>query len=114
MKPKLFLAYLKIKSLLPAIAFISLFLTGMNHWQNTRIIPSDPWIVTDVVSGDSFIASRKQKRFQVKLCGISANSDESREYLRSLLNQGDGSVVVNPVQTKGGVTIALGVRTITA
>ena len=23
----------------------------MNHWQNTRIVPSDPWIVKDVVSG---------------------------------------------------------------
>ena len=78
----------------------------MNHWQNTRIVPSDPWIVKDVVSGDSFIASRKQKRFQVKLCGISANSDKSREYLRSLLNKGDGSVVVNPVRTEWGVTIA--------
>ncbi len=53
-----------------------------------------------------FIASRKQKQFQVKLCGISANSDESKEYLRSLLNKGDGSVVVNPVRTEWGVTIA--------
>ncbi len=120
MKSKLFLAYLKIKSLLPAIAFISLFLTVMNHWQNTRIVPSDPWIVKDVISGGlgsaearsvRFIASRKQKQFQVKLCGISANSDESKEYLRSLLNKGDGSVVVNPVRTEWGVTIALGIRT---
>ena len=106
MKSKLFLAYLKIKSLLPAIAVIGLFLTLMNHWQNTRITSTTPWIVKDVVSGDSFIASRKQKQFQVKLCGISANSDESREYLRSLLNKGDGSVVVNSVRTEWGVTIA--------
>ncbi len=114
MKSKLLLAYLKIQPLLLTVAVIGLFLIGMNHWENTRITSTTPWIVKDVVSGDSFIASRKQKQFQVKLCGISANSDESKEYLRSLLNQGDGSVVVNPVRTKWGVTIALGVRTIKA
>ncbi len=106
MKSKLLLTYLKIQPLLLTVAVIGLFLIGMNHWQNTRIVPSDPWIVKDVVSGDRFIASRKGKEFKVKLCGISANSDESKEYLRSLLNKGDGSVVVNPVRTKGGVTIA--------
>ena len=106
MKSKLLLTYLKIQPLLLTVAVIGLFLIGMNHWENTRITSTTPWIVKDVVSGDSFIASRKQKRFQVKLCGISANSDESREYLRSLLNKGDGSVVVNPVRTEWGVTIA--------
>ncbi len=106
MKSKLLLVYLKIQPLLLTVAVIGLFLILMNHWENTRITSTTSWIVKDVVSGDSFIASRKQKQFQVKLCGISASSDESREYLRSLLNKGDGSVVVNPVQTEWGVTIA--------
>ncbi len=108
MKPKFFLAYLKIKPLLFGVACLLLSITAINQFLNYRAKFANtlPWIVKDVVSGDSFIASRKQKRFQVKLCGISANSDESKDYLRSLLNQGDGSVVVNPVQTKWGVTIA--------
>ncbi len=95
----------------------------MNHWQNTRIIPSDPWIVKDVVSGGlgsaearsvRFIVNRGDETLNIQLCSIYAKSDKSKEYLRSLLNQGDGSVVVNPVRTKWGVTIALGVRTIKA
>lgn len=106
MKSKLLLAYLKIQPLLLGIAVIGLFLTAMNHWQNTRILPSTPWIVQDIVSGDRFTASRKHKQFQVKLCGISANSDESKDYLRSLISQGNGSVVVNPVKTEWGITVA--------
>ncbi len=87
----------------------------MNHWQNTRIIPSDPWIVKDVVSGGlgsaearsvRFIVNRGDETLNIQLCSIYAKSDKSKEYLRSLLNKGDGSVVVNPVQTKWGVTIA--------
>ncbi len=106
MKSKLLLTYLKIQPLLLTVAVIGLFLIGMNHWQNTRIVPSDPWIVKDVVSGDRFIVNRGDETLNIQLCGIYAKSDESKEYLRSLLNKGDGSVVVNPVEKKGGVTIA--------
>ena len=106
MKSKLLLAYFKIQPLLFTVAVISLFLIAMNYWQHTRITLTTPWIVKDVVSGDRFVASRKSKNFKVKLCGISANSDESREYLRSLLNKGNGSVEVNTVRTEWGVTIA--------
>ena len=106
MKYKLLLAYLKIQPLLFTVAIISLFLIAMNHWQKTRITLTTPWIVKDVVSGDSFTASRKSKNFKVKLCGISVSGNESRDYLRSLINQGNGSVVVNPVKTEWGVTVA--------
>ena len=110
MKPKFFLAYLRIKPLLFGVACLLLSITAINQFLNYRakLANTLPWIVKDVVSGGlgraearsvRFIASRKGKEFKVKLCGISANSDESKEYLRSLLNQGDGSVVVNPVRT---------------
>ncbi len=97
---------MKLKLFLPGLAFISLVLVGMDYWQNTRIVPTTPWIVKDVVSGDSLIAYRKHKEFEVKLCGISGQSDKSREYLLTLISKGDGNVVVNPVQSEWRVTVA--------
>ncbi len=83
MKSKLLLAYLKIQPLLLGIVSIGLLLIGMYYQQRNRITSNTPWIVQDVVSGNFLITSRKHKEFKVKLCGISANSDESRKYLRS-------------------------------
>ena len=97
---------MKLKLFLPGWVFISLVLLGMNYWQNTRIVPTTPWIAKDVVSGDSLIAYRQHKEFEVKLCGISAQSDKSRKYLLTLINKGDGNIVVNPVRTQWGVTVA--------
>lgn len=98
MKAKLFLAYLRLKPLLYAIALLSLAVTIYYQFLNYRPKQrnSDPWIVTDVVSGDRFIASRGHQKLEIQLCGIYAKSNESREYLRSLLNK--GNLVVSQVE----------------
>ena len=97
MKVKLFLAYLRIKSLLPAIAILSLAATFYYQFLNRDVIANnEPWIVTDVISGDRFTVSRGPKKLEIQLCGIYAKSDESREYLRSLLDK--GNLVVSQVE----------------
>ena len=90
------------------IAVLSIAITAVNQYLNYRLkfINTDPWMVKDVVSGDRFLVERNGEKLEVQLCGISASSDESREYLRSLLNKGDGSVILDKVQKKDGLTIA--------
>ena len=107
MNAKLFLAYLRIRKLLPVIVIPCLAVTIYNQFLNYRNAFADtsPWIVEEIIYGERLTVSRHGKQFEVKLCGISAGH-ESRDYLRSLLNKGDGSVVVNPVKTEWGVTIA--------
>ena len=108
LKSRFFLIYFRSKPLLKASAF--LFLVGIFYNQHLnhplKLRNPNPWIVTDVVSGDRFLVERNGKKLEVQLCGISASSDESREYLRSLLNKGDGSVILDKVQKKDGLTIA--------
>ena len=89
------------------IAFLSIAITAVNQYLNYRLkfINTDPWMVKDVVSGDRFLVERNGEKLEVQLCGISA-SEGSQEYLRSLLNKGDGSVILDKVQKKDGLTIA--------
>ncbi len=97
------------------IAVLSIAITAVNQYLNYRLkfINTDPWMVKDVVSGDRFLVERNGEKLEVQLCGISASSG-SQEYLRSrrdplrgsLLNKGDGSVILDKVQKKDGLTIA--------
>jgi hypothetical protein len=108
MNAKLFLVYLRIRKLLPAIAILSLAVTIYNQFLNYHhsLADTNPWIVKDVLSGNFLTVVRGDETLNIKLCGISANSGESQEYLRSLLDKGNGSVVVNPVRKEDNVTIA--------
>ena len=114
MKSK-FLAYLRIKPFLYAItqwqltliAFLLLIAIFYNQYLNHRLkfVNTDPWIVKDVVSGDRFTVNRGDETLNIQLCGISA-SEGSKEYLRSLLNKGDGSVILDRVKKQKETTIA--------
>ena len=116
LKMKKFLFYLKFKPILYAIskrsasrvAVLSIAITAVNQYLNYRLkfINTDPWMVKDVVSGDRFLVERSGKKLEVQLCGISAKSDESKEYLRSLIAQGDGSVVPDQIKKRDGLTVA--------
>ena len=107
MKAKLFLANLRIKPLLYAIAILCIAVTIYNQFLNHRLkfVNTDPWIVSDVVSGDRLLVERKGQELEIKLCGISA-SKGSKEYLRSLISQGDGWVVLDRVTTEEELTVA--------
>lgn len=115
MNAKLFLFYLRIKPLLYAIsvswhcviALFGLAVTIYNQFLNYRtqlaIADTSPWIVEEVIYGDRFIANRNGKQFTIYLCGIAAG-DQSKEYLRSLLNK--GNLVVNIVKEDDEITVA--------
>jgi hypothetical protein len=107
MKAKLFLFYLRIRKLLPAIALLCLAVTIYNQFLDYRtqlaIADTSPWIVEEILTGDRFIASRSGKQVEVKLCGVTAGN-ESRDYLHSLLNKGD--LVIDTVRKDDGITVA--------
>jgi hypothetical protein len=105
MNAKLFLVYLRIRKLLPAIAFLGLVITIYNQFPNYRnaLADNSPWIVEEIIYGDRFRASRSEKQFEIYLCGIAAG-DKSKEYLRSLLNK--GNLVIDIVKDNDGITVA--------
>ncbi len=104
MKAKLFLANLRIKPLLYAIAILCIAAIAANKYINRHPkIYNNPWIVLDVISGDRFIVQRDDQTLEVKLCGISEGSKDS---LRALLDKGNGSVVLEKVSKQNGLTVA--------
>ena len=105
MNAKLFLFYLRIKPLLYAIAILSISVTAINQFLNYRhlFVNTDPWIVQSVLSGNSLTVGRGDEKLDLKLCGISGGN---RDYLQSLINQGNGSVIVNSVKKADNVTVA--------
>ena len=107
LKSRLFLIYLRVKSLSSKIAFLGLvaIIYSEFHHHRLKLTNNNPWSVTDVISGDRFLVERKGQELEVKLCGISA-SEGSKEYLRSLISQGDGWVILDRVTTEEGLTVA--------
>ncbi len=104
---KLLAAYFKIRPILYTFAVLCITAIAANQYINRRIkTVNNPWIVVDVISGDRFIAERKGQELEVKLCGISAKSNESKKYLRSLISQGNGWVILDRVIDEDGITVA--------
>ena len=110
---KLLAAYFKIKPVLYTFAILCIAAIAANQYINRPKIYNNPWIVVDVMSGDRFMAERKGQELEVQLCGISA-SKGSRDYLRSrrdprsgsLINQGNGWVILDRVIDEDGITVA--------
>ncbi len=103
---KLFSVYLRIKPFLYVFAILCAVVPIVaNQFINYRskLVNTDPWIVGDVVSGDRFIVQRNDQTLEVKLCGI---SEGSKDYLRSLLDKGNGSVVLQRVSRQQHMIIA--------
>ena len=106
LKSRLFLIYLRFKSFSSKIAFLGLvaIIYSEFHHHRLKLANTKPWIVTNVISGDRLLVERKGKELEIQLCGISAKSNESKEYLRSLLDR--GNLVINPVEKSKEVTTA--------
>jgi endonuclease YncB( thermonuclease family) len=69
-------------------------------WTKSRLsfAASHPWQVADVVSGDRFTVARGNETKTIKLCGVSVSGEESKEYLRSLIARGNGTVEIERVR----------------
>lgn len=105
MNAKLFLIYLRVRKLLPAIsvswhcviAFFGLAVTAINQFLNYRhllaerwgFVNTDPWIVQSVLSGNSLTVVRGDEKLDLRLCGISGGN---RDYLQSLINLGNSRI----------------------
>ena len=103
---KLLLAYFRLKPLLYTFAILCIAAIAANQYIRRPKIYNNPWIVVDVISGDRLIVERKGQELEVKLCGISAKSNESKKYLRSLISQGNGWVILDRVIDEDGITVA--------
>jgi endonuclease YncB( thermonuclease family) len=99
MKAQLFLIYLRYRyffvSLLAAIAILPI---AFNCWSKKQLsfAANHPWQVTDVLGGDRFTVSSNNQTQTIKLCGVSAG-EEAKDYLRSLVNKGNGTVEIEKV-----------------
>ena len=88
-------AFFKIRPILYTIAVLCVAVMAANQYISRRSKPANnPWIVVDVISGDRFMVERNDQTLEVKLCGISEGSKDS---LRSLLAQGNGSVALEKI-----------------
>ncbi|WP_052055962.1 thermonuclease family protein [Myxosarcina sp. GI1] len=95
MKAKLFLFYLRYrKPLILVSGAIALISTSSYSWleYKSRSIKYNPWQVVEVTASDRFTIVRDNETKTIRLCGISAVGEEARDYLRSLVNKGDGTV----------------------
>lgn len=100
MPAKFFLFYLRFRK--PIIILSAVFATviiGLDNWLKYKDRNTDytPWTVTSVESGSSFTVSRADKSKVIDLCGVAAVGDESREFLASVINLGDGTVELEKV-----------------
>ncbi len=95
MKTQLFLIYLQIKK--PLILFtvtLSMISLGLNLWSSYKAQASKlgAWRVVKVISGERITLEREEKSKTIQLCGVSAPGEEAKEYLKSSIQRGDGTV----------------------
>lgn len=79
--------------------------------------PSPPsgesWQVVKVADGDTITVLQGDRKEKIRFCGVDANesqqkgAQEAKAYLRSLIDKGDGTVIVSPVEKdRYGRTVA--------
>lgn len=100
LQAKLFLFYLRLRK--PIIALLIIATTaiiGSDSWRRfkERNFDSTPWTVTKVNSGSSLIVTRHDETKMVNLCGVKPIGDETKQYLTSVVNLGDGTVELEQV-----------------
>ena len=92
MSAKLFLFYLRFRKPIIFISgAIALILVSLNTWfeYQAKTANYSNWQVVEVESGDRFRVSRDNQTKTVNLCGVTSGA---REYLRSVIDKGDGTV----------------------
>ena len=100
LQAKLFLFYLRFKKPLIILSVIAAaMIIGLDYWFKFKSnnIDSTPWRVTKVESGSSITVTRHNKTKVVNLCGVEPVGQETKQYLRSLIESGDGTVELEKV-----------------
>ena len=70
-------------------------------------IDSTPWTVTEVVSGDRLNVIRHEQTQDLKLCGVSSLGIQTQEFLQTVIEQGDGTVIWSEAGDRYEAWIAL-------
>lgn len=75
--------------------------------------PTSRWKVIRVTDGDTITVVRDSQKEKIRFCGIDANESkqeggrEATSYLRSLIDKGDGTVTISPIEKdRYGRTVA--------
>lgn len=75
--------------------------------------PTESWKVIRVADGDTITVARGNRKEKIRFCGIDAVEKQQKlgpqatNYLRSLINKGDGTVMVSPIEKdRYGRTVA--------
>ena len=84
------------------ISFLPQFTFKLHHWSTDAAA----WKVKpgSINDGDTLRVTRGTEELKIRLCGIDAPElkqplgIESRDYLRSLIAQGDGTIYVQPIE----------------
>ena len=100
LQAQLFLFYLRFKKPIIALSIIAATtIIGLDSWLRfkERNIDSTPWTVTKVNSGSSLIVTRHDETKMVNLCGVKPIGDETKQYLTSVVNLGDGTVELEEI-----------------
>ncbi|MGL5834303.1 MAG: thermonuclease family protein [Waterburya sp.] len=72
---------------------------SIDNWQRYKERTADytPWKISSVNSGSSFTVVRYQETKTINLCGVEAVGEESKKFLDSVINLGDGTVNLEKV-----------------
>ncbi len=100
MQSKLFLIYLRYRN--PFLFFfvtLTLIICSLNQYleYKSKNANYEPWIVTNVLSGDTLTVARDNENKTIKLCGIVAGGDKARDYLQSLIAQSNEIIELEKV-----------------
>ncbi|MEO0397656.1 MAG: thermonuclease family protein [Cyanobacteria bacterium P01_A01_bin.137] len=103
MKTKLEKVYLHYR--IPALILLSMatgIFVGINQWieyqHKTARYPT--WTVREVIKGDRFTVTSNldSETRTIKLCGVTAADPESKDFLKSIIDLGNGSIELEQVE----------------
>jgi endonuclease YncB( thermonuclease family) len=99
-----------------ALLILALIVPKLLHDRGSKLIVSplsQSWRVVKVSDGDTITVVRGSRKERIRLCGVDAVEKQQQlgpqaaNYLRSLINKGDGTIMVNPIEKdRYGRTVA--------
>ncbi len=100
MKSQLFLIYFRYRNpFILIVATATLIICSLNQYleYSSKNANHEPWIVTNIISGDTLTVARGNENKTIKLCGISESGDKTRKYLQSLIDRSNGIIELQKV-----------------
>ncbi len=102
---KLHVGKIYISVLLSTFALSSCAKSFSQSFLNESPLISQQWQVVRVSDGDTIAVRQGQREMKIRFCGIDANESkqeggqEAKAYLKKLLDQTEGRVMITPIET---------------